>query len=306
MEIAKEQFGIEVTRLLKERKLTQRGLSERLGISSAAVCYLLKNQLRPSATQFDIMMEYLEATSDEINSLRQLWNATRKKKSKSSTKIENLFAVRCAQEKTLVEVAEATGLSIERLRILENKADATPTPDEAERLKAYYGPALDSPPDLISTGEVLPRVAEEFTDEVERSEKKLPVFTIDVLSRAAKTLTIEKFLGKLPFNSAVFTISPAHFNQAKAVLICDAEDIHFGFKGSVELILGEYDPDSTDTLHLGRGARGGFALWQKMRRSWKYFGSESPAPRMGNAWSLPVLEMRFVALSNMNDSARKK
>ena len=305
MEIAKEQFGIEISRLIKARKLTQRGLAKRLGISSAAVCYLLKNQLYTSPSQFDAMMEYLSATPAEINTLRLLWRATRKKAPQSKVKLENLFAVRCDQEKTLEEVAAATGISVERLRVLENKADALPTAEEAESLKAYYGSALETPVSLPDGSEEIPHVAEQFSDEVERSEKKLPVFSIDVLSRAAKSVTLEKFLGKLPFNSAVFNISPSHFMRAKAVLICDADEIHFGFPGTIQLILGEYDPSSTDPLHLGRGARGSFALWQRMRRSWKYFGSESPAPKMINAWSLPVLEIHFVASSSLNDLSGK-
>ena len=92
MEVAKEQFGIEITRLLKENSLTQRGLANHLGITSAAVCYLLKNKLHPSAVQFDGIMEYLQADAAQINRLRKLWSATKKDGGRRDVKRENLFA----------------------------------------------------------------------------------------------------------------------------------------------------------------------------------------------------------------------
>lgn len=305
MEVAKEQFGIEITRLLRERKLTQRGLASFLGISSAAVCYLLKNQLHPSPAQFDGIMEYLHAEPQLINKLRHLWNATRKKSPKRQEVMENLFAIRCAKDISIEELSQATGISQDRLRDLENKAGVVPTPEETTLLKEFYGPqtGLDQ---LSEEEEPIHRVAEEFSDEIKQSEKELPLFSIDVLSRAAKSVTLEKFLEKIPFETGVFNVSPRHFHRAKAILVCKADDIHFGFQGTMEIVLAEYDPESTDSLHLGRGSRGGFALWQKMRRSWKYFGSEMPPPRMSNAWSLPVLEVHFVATPRTNNASRKK
>lgn len=308
MEFSKEQFGIEITKLLKDRKLTQRGLADCLGITSAAVCYMLKNKLRPSAVQFDKIMEFLQTDAFQINYLRNLWNATQKENGTEAEEKDNLFSIRCARGVTVEEVSQSTGISPERLRVLENKAEAKPTPDEAKRLKKFYGvnpPGLRPLPGEDDTSTL--RIAEEFSGDLRDSKKNLPVFTsTDTLSRAAKAGSLEGFLGGLPFNNANFNIAACHVQRAKAVLICDAEDIHYGFKGSVELVLGDFDPESTDPLHLGRGSRGGFALWQKMRRSWKYFGAEHPAPRMLNTWSLPVLEFYFTAAPHAANSCGKK
>ena len=49
-----------------------------------------------------------------------------------------------------------------------------------------------------------------------------------------------------------------------------------------------------------------FTLWQRMRRTWVYCGAEHPAPRMSNAWSLPVLEMRFIAAPFIKTSSGKR
>ena len=95
MEITKEQFGIEVTKLLKERKLTQRGLAAHLGLTAAAVCYLLKNQLRPSSSQFDGIMEYLQADVTLINYLRPLWLKTQNPIEERNGVNVNLFSIRC-------------------------------------------------------------------------------------------------------------------------------------------------------------------------------------------------------------------
>lgn len=307
MAVSEEQFGIEISRLLKERKLTQCGLAKHLGITSPAVCYLLKNRLHASAAQFDGIMEFLQADALQISSLRRLWRATQKDLCDRKDTMENLFSIRCAKGVSLEEVSASTGISVERLKFLENKADAAPTAEEEKRLKGYYGT------DPEGLGENLGEenlqdlgVAEEFADEMQRSDKSLPVFSTDVLSRAAKAGSLEKFLGGLPFNNAVFSISPQHMQRAKAVLICDADEIHYGFEGTLQLVLADYDPASTDPLHLGRGGKGGFALWQKMRRAWKYYGAEHPAPRMANAWSLPVLEMHFIASPRIKVTSGKK
>ena len=306
MEISKEQFGIEITKLLKERQLTQRGLAKHLNLTSASICYILKNKLRPSAAQFDGIMEYLRADAFQINRLRKYWRATQKENSERNGERENLFAIRCALGVTVEEVSEKTGISPERIRLLENKANVLPTAEEMELLRGYYGenPQL---PDSFGDEEEneVAAVAEEFVKELNREEKSLPVFSTETLSRAAKAGSLEKFLGGLPFNNALFTISSKHLLRAKAVLICDAEEIHYGFDGRLELILAEHDPAGNDPLQLGRGSRGGFALWQKMRRTWKYFGAEHPAPRMINHWSLPVLEMRFIASSCRQEKTEK-
>lgn len=307
MEISKEQFGIEITKHLKERKLTQRGLADHLGITSAAVCYLLKNKLRPSAAQFDGIMAYLQMNEEQIKMLRKLWSATQKESSAYTENIEDLFSVRCARNLTVEEVSQRTGIAADRLRFLENKADAHPTAEENRILSFFYGTVPCDQEGLSNEGDPLRhKVAEEFSGELHHGEKSLPVFTPDVLSRAAKAGSLEKFLGGLPFNNAVFNISPLHLKRAKAVLICDAEEIHFGFKGSLELVLADRAPGAHDPLHLGRGSRGGFALWQRMRRAWKYFGAEHPAPRMSNTWSLPVLEIHFVAAPCLPMTSGKK
>ena len=306
MEISKEQFGIEIIKLLKERQLTQRGLAKHLNLTSASVCYILKNKLRPSAAQFDGIMEYIHADAFQINRLRKYWRATQKERYDRSGEKENFFAIRCALGVTVEEVSASTGISPERIRILENKANEAPTPEELALLHEYYGDNPELLDGLHDEEEnAVAAVAEEFVSEFNRGEKSLPVFTIDVLSRAAKAGTLEKFLGGLPFNNALFNISALHLQRAKAVLICNAEDIHYGFNGRLELILAEHDPESDDALQLGKGNRGGFALWQKMRRAWKYFGAEHPVPRMANSWSLPVLEMRFVAASLRQEKSEK-
>ena len=307
MEVSKEQFGIEITRLLKERKLTQRGLANHLGITSAAVCYLLKNRLHPSPAQFDGIMEYLQADASQISSLRGLWSNTQKNAGDRKGAIDNLFAIRCAKGVSLEEVSSSTGIPPERLRILEIKADAVPTADEEKLLKGYFGTDPEGLEENLSEDNYRNNeVAEGFAEEMQRSDKNLPVFSTDVLSRAAKAGSLEKFLGGLPFNNAVFSISPQHVQRAQAVLICDADEIHYGFEGTLQLVLADYDPASDDPLHIGRGNKGGFALWQKMRRDWKYYGAEHPAPRMSNAWSLPVLEMHFIASPRIKNKSGKK
>ena len=136
---------------------------------------------------------------------------------------------------------------------------------------------------------------EELAKEIISGKMSLPVLSLDVFSRASKSGTLEKFLGDLPFNNDFFEVEPALQKRAKAVLICRADEVHYGFPGTLQLLLADSNPAIPDSLHIGKGARGGFALWQKKNRSWQYFGAEHPAPRLANAWSVPVLEMKFTA-----------
>lgn len=307
MEVTKEQFGIEITKLLKERKLTQKALASHLGITPAAVSYMLKdNKLHPSPAHFNGIMSFLQATPQQISRLRTLWGATQKSGQIPEDPKLDFFSIRCAKNIKIEEVAAATGIDPDRLRDLENKTDAEPTPEELSLLKGFYGPDLSPLDNELEGNSSLAAVAEELHEELSRGEKNLPILSLDVLARVAKAGSLENFLGNLPFNSAPVEIDKRHFDRAKAVLICDAEEIHFGFKGNLQLVLAEYDPRSSDPLHVGRGKRGGVALWQKMRRTWKYCGAEFPVPRMSNSWSLPVLEMRFVAEPFVKNLTRKK
>ena len=296
MDASKEQFGIEITRFLKKRNPTQSGLANFLGVTPAAVCFLLKNKFRPSPAHFNGIMEYLHADAGEISYLRRLWNATQKNNIERDDLSGNLFSIRIAKGVSLEDAARSTGITEERLRLLENKAGVEPTQEELALLKGYYGNTPVPLDNTMGEGEItFAGVAEEFAQELKSKTKQLPVISLDVFSRVAKAGSLEAFLDPIPFNSTTYPVDPQHFERARAVLICDAEEIHFGFKGKVEMVLAEFDPDSTDPLHVGRGSRGGVTLWQRIRRSWVYCGVEHPAPRMSNAWSLPVLELRFIA-----------
>ncbi|MBR2872024.1 MAG: helix-turn-helix domain-containing protein, partial [Lentisphaeria bacterium] len=128
MDIEKEQFGLKIKRLLSARNLTQKELAEALGISPPAVTYLLRNELRTTPEHFDRIMEFLRADASEIKELQKLWFLTQPA-NRNSENI-NLFAIRCSQGKSLADVSADTGIDIERLRFLENKPGAIPTPGE--------------------------------------------------------------------------------------------------------------------------------------------------------------------------------
>lgn len=293
MDIEKEQFGQTLKRLLKSRNLTQKSLAEALGVTPATVSYLLQNKQHTTLEYFDRIMEFLKADAGEIKELQQLWLLTQPKNRNNGN--FNLFAIRCAQGKTIAEVSASTGIDAERLRFLENKPGAEPTPGEAALLKGLYGDnteALEGFEDEFSSGS---KVAEEIAEQIVSGKVSLPVLSLEVFSRVSKSGTLEKFLGDLPFNNELFNIAPEHQKRAKAVLTCPAKEIHYGFPGTIQLLLADSDPRYSDQLHLGKGTRGGFALWQKKNRSWHYFGAEHPAPRLANSWSVPVLELKFTA-----------
>ena len=118
MALSENQFGIEITRLLRERKLTQRALADHLRVTSATVSYLLHNKLRPSPAHFNGIMEFLKADAPLINSLKVYWRATRKTPEERSFSNESLFALRCSRGLHLQKVAAGTGIPAERLRQL--------------------------------------------------------------------------------------------------------------------------------------------------------------------------------------------
>ena len=304
MEITKEQFGIEVTKLLKERKLTQKGLASHLGITAAAVCYLLKNQLRPSGSQFDGIMEYLQADVALINYLRPLWLKTQNPIEERNDRNVNLFSLRCEKNVSVEDVAASTGIPIERLRYLENKAGAEPTSSESALLMGYYGnnsAFLETGADEYSVPQ---HVADRIADEILSGTRRLPVLSLDVLSRVSKEDNLSSFLADLPFSGERLNVAPCHRQRAKAVVICDADEVHYGIPGTLKLVVADEEPGSADQIYLSRGTRGGFMLLQKTRRSLEYFGAEHPAPKPNNSWCLPVLEMNFSA-SPLKHSDRK-
>ena len=250
MEAQKGLFGLEVISMLKERKLTQRALAQFLGVTPPAVCYLLQNVLRPSAAQFDKIMEFLQADANDIARLRRLWLVTQEKNIPRSDKALNLFSIRCAKGFSLETVSAETGISVERLRYLENKAGAIPTAEENSRLRGFFGDTSEYLDNSNNEFSLASGVAEEITKEVFAGEVTLPVLSLDVLSRAAKAGTLSNFLGTLPFNNSSFKIDPHHRERAKAVLVCDADEVHYGFPGKLRMVLADPDARYHDRLFI--------------------------------------------------------
>ena len=293
MALSENQFGIEITRLLKERKLTQRELAEHLCVTSAAVSYLLHNKLRPSQAHFNGIMEFLKADAPLISTLKTYWRATRKIQTESSFANDTLFALRCSRGLTLQKVSAATGIPAERLRILENQPDAAPRAEEAAALKAFYGEEALSGENELPVRTPIPAVAEKDSP----GAKNLPLMTVETFARIPSGTTVAKFIGGMELPCRLRRLDEKLYGRAQAVIVCDSAELHYGLPGTVELLIGDYAPESRDLLYIGHGARGAVALFRRQRRHLEYFGFSAPAPRIVALTALPVLEFKFTAAS---------
>ena len=293
MALSENQFGIEITRLLKERKLTQRGLAEHLCVTSATVSYLLHNKLRPSQAHFNGIMEYLQADVQLINTLKSYWRATRKVQEEPSFANDTLFALRCSRGLTLQKVSAATGIPAERLKILENQPDASLKTEEADALKAFYGEAALSGKNELPVQPQVPGVSEKEPP----GAKSLPLMTVETFARIPSGSTVAKFIGGMDLPRQLRRLGEELYDRAQAVMICSGAELHYGLPGTVELLIGDNTPGGRDVLYIGHGARGAVTLFRRQRRHLEYFGFASPAPRIVAQTALPVLEFKFTAAS---------
>ena len=293
MALSENQFGIEITRLLKERKLTQRGLAEHLCVTSATVSYLLHNKLRPSLAHFNGIMEYLQADARLINTLKNYWRATRKVQEEPSFANDTLFALRCSRGLTLQKVSAATGIPAERLKILENQPDAALRTEEADALKAFYGEEVLSGKNELPVQPRVPGISENDPP----GAKDLPLMTVETFARIPSGSTVAKFIGGMDLPHRLRRLGEGLYDRAQAVMICSSAELHYGLPGTVELLIGDNTPGGRDVLYIGHGARGAVTLFRRRRRHLEYFGFASPAPRIAAQTALPVLEFKFTAAS---------
>ena len=296
MALSENQFGIEITRLLKERKLTQRELADHLCVTPAAVSYLLRNKLRPSQAQFNGIMEFLKADAALINSLKTYWRATRKIQEEPSFANDTLFALRCSRGLTLQQLSAATGIPAERLRILENQPDAALKSEEAAALKAFYGEEALSGKNGLPVQQPVPAVAEADSP----GAKNLPLITVETFARIPSGTTVAEFIGSMDLPCRLRRLGEKLYGRAQAMIVCDSSEVHYGLPGTVELLIGNNTPESRDLLYIGHGARGAVALFRRQRRHLEYFGFAAPAPRIAVQAALPVLEFKFTAVSEVN------
>ena len=296
MALSENQFGIEITHLLKERKLTQRELAYHLRVTPATVSYLLHNKLRPSLAHFNGIMEFLKADAPLINSLKTYWRATRKIQEDPSFANDTLFALRCSRGLSLQQVSAATGIPAERLKVLENQPDAAPLAEEAAALKLFYGEEALSGKNELPVSRPSPAVAEKDPP----GARSLPLMTVETFARIPAGTTVAKFIGGMDLPCRLRRLGEKLYGRAQAMIVCDSSEVHYGLPGTVELLIGDNTPESRDLLYIGPGARGAVALFRRQRRHLEYFGFASPAPRIAVRAALPVLEFKFTAASEVN------
>lgn len=300
MNISPEQFGIEISRLLKERKLTQRGLAQYLGVTSASISYLLHNKLRPSQKHFDGIMEYIKADAAVIINMKELWRATQKSAEERNNINEKLFALRCERGFTIQKVSADTGISIDRLRVLENNPWTDPSSQELELLKGFYG-AGSFWLDHNDCGLNPQGIAETMPDDPKfTSGKILPLIPIETIGRVPQNVRLADFLNNMTYKEQFCELEFDLVPRAVALLICDAEELHYGIPGTLEIIIGENSPDHKDVLFIGHGARGAVTIFRKQRNRFIYSGFSSPAPQISCIASLPILALKFTSSTNFN------
>ena len=295
MALSENQFGIEITRLLKERKLTQRELADHLQVTSATVSYLLHNKLRPSLAHFNGMMEFLKADAPLINSLKTYWRATRKIQEDPSFANDTLFALRCSRGLSLQQVSAATGIPAERLKVLENQPDAVPLAEEAAALKAFYGEEALSGKNELPVSRPSPAVAENDPP----GARSLPLMTVETFARIPAGTTVAEFIGSMDLPCRLRRLEGVLYDRARALMVCSSSELHYGLPGTVELLIGDNTPEHRDLLYIGHGARGAVTLFRRQRRHLEYFGFAAPAPRIAALAALPVLEFKFTAASEV-------
>ena len=296
MALSENQFGIEITRLLKERKLTQRELADHLGVTSATVSYLLHNKLRPSQTHFNGIMEFLKADARLINTLKTYWRATRKTEAESSFANDTLFALRCSRGLSRQKVSAATGIPAERLEVLENQPDAALSDEEAAALKAFYGEGPFS-------GQIEPPIRTQIPAVSEKDSpgaRKLPLITVETFARIPSGTTVAEFIGDMDLPCRLRRLGEELYDRAQAMIICSSSEVHYGLPGTLELLIGDNTPGGRDILYIGHGARGAVTLFRRQRRHLEYFGFAAPAPKIVALAALPVLEFKFTAGSEVN------
>jgi len=138
----RRQFGTRLRQYIRRSKIKQAVIAEHIGVTPSAVSQMLKGLMLPSHERFDAMIAMLRLNAEEAMELQSLLlNIRSGVNGMQSDRNRQLFNARCYLGITQHGLAEATGISLRRIRELERFSGAFPTADEQQRLETVLNPA---------------------------------------------------------------------------------------------------------------------------------------------------------------------
>ena len=292
----KLKFGERLTACARKSVCRQNEIARALGISGSAVSQMLHGKLLPKQAQLEQICRMLQATETEKHELFQMLANIRN----GGEVLESPFnrMLRQSREACAIELeslAEHTGISLSRLRILEEGHNVIPTASELEILSIHLQRPVE---DLMLAAGIPPRKNPESEYEVhdictpyQAGNPESPQLPLVLMNQYLPTEDLMAFAMR---HAETRTSFGADLPFPTVIVAAKGKELQLNISGRILLALSPVPLKNTPEIELIRERNGAFSLRIRQKGRWVKFqlpqaeeGEKAPSA----IWSLPVATM---------------
>ena len=269
-------LGEEIRRYMRQRKITQRVMAEKIFVSADVLSRMLKGLFLFSGEQLEAVISLLRPDPADAEKWRKMSEALQNGLS-SSAQGENTYwrTLRESRGLTIPSLSNLTGLMTSRLSYLESVGADEPTQYEEDILRKVYV--------LSDTG----RKSGEKTSSP--ADNKIPLIYLDDLRVLERNTPLATLVGSRARETAVWEV---FYSGTACVVLADCRQLQVNFPGFAFLVVAEQAGAGEHFLELCLDRKENFFLRERRDGKWspaKFLRSD--VVFVSPKWRLPVLDL---------------
>ena len=278
---------------LRQKCLRQAELANALEMTPSAVSQILSGKIVPTQAVFDRIAEILALPCDETVRLQSMLLGIRLGMNDMPSPLNRrIFTLRCQSGASLDEIRRLCGISVERMKQLENDSSAVPTATERGILTTFFGTEIDPENATYASRNISSRieVAERRTEY--RSDFDSGMAFITLLSPAdfaefRTGVSLSEYLVGRNQNFVTSEFSPQWCNPV--VVQGDCEMFHLKSFGRIRVIVVDERSVEKPAFAFCGDGRGNYFLRGDRKTGFPLVSDQ----RFRAVWRLPVVDISF-------------
>lgn len=269
-------LGEEIRHCMRQRKITQRVMAEKIFVSVNVLSQMLKGLVLFNGEQLETVVSLLRPEPSEADRWRKMSEALRNGLSSSSQGGNTHWrTLRESRGLTLPSLSNLTGLMTSRLKYIESVGADAPTSEENDILRKVY---VLSDSDR-ETGDTLFSLA----------DNELPLVYLDDLRSFERNIPLADLVARCAREKAVWEI---FYSGPTCVVLADCRQLQMNFPGFAFLVVAEQTKSNSHLLELCLDRKENFFLRERCNGKWcpaKFLRSDAVC--VSPKWRLPILDL---------------
>ncbi|MBR1952984.1 MAG: XRE family transcriptional regulator [Lentisphaeria bacterium] len=269
-------LGEEIRRYMRQRKITQRFVAEKIFVSANVLSQMLRGSFLFSGKQLDAIIELLKPEPAEAENWRKI-NDSLQNGLSSSTQGRNTYwrTLRENRGLTLPALSNLTGLMTSRLSYIESVGADDPSRYEEDVLRKVY--------ELSDSGR---RSGEDISSP---EENGIPLIYLDDLRAFERNTPFSELVYSRARETAFWEV---YHNGCVCAVLADCRRLQMNFPGFAFLVVAERSKSESHVLELCLDRKDNFFLREKREGKWQPAKFLIPdAVCVSPKWRLQVLDV---------------